>query len=313
VTLQYDGSGNFRVEQVTPATAQQLGIAGIGGLSRWNFPPVSAYSAAVADNGAAISAFNSPLGYLTVTLPSIDTINPGWTLAIANDNNKTAALQVNATNGGHILYPGSGAATGSLQLAAGNYELALVQFDGSNFRLLHITRASAAAIGLTGSACIARWSFPSVSSYSAAPADCGLTLSSYNTPIASLTVTLPSTTAIAAGWSMSFVTDNGKNLTVQVNATSGGQILMPGTRGAQSALTLFHQNYELVTLQFDGSNFRVATTSPATASSNGMFPITGTPSSSTAACQTGQIQFDSNYLYACTAPNTWKRAAWSSF
>ena len=112
---------------------------------------------------------------------------------------------------------------------------------------------------------------------------------------------------------MSFVTDNGKNLTVQVNATSGGQILMPGTRGAQSALTLFHQNYELVTLQFDGSNFRVATTSPATASSNGMFPITGTPSSSTAACQTGQIQFDSNYLYACTAPNTWKRAAWSSF
>src|SRR5205814_8257053 len=75
LTLQYDGSGNFRVEQVTPATAQRLGIAGIGGLSRWRFPSVSAYSAGLADNGAAISAFNSPLGFLTVTLPSANTIN----------------------------------------------------------------------------------------------------------------------------------------------------------------------------------------------------------------------------------------------
>jgi hypothetical protein len=98
-----------------------------------------------------------------------------------------------------------------------------------------------------------------------------------------------------------------------VNATAGGQILLPGTRGAQSALTLYHQNYEQVTLQFDGSNFRVATMSPATASSNGMFPPTATPASSSAACQTGQIEFDSNYLYACTAPNTWKRTALSTF
>jgi hypothetical protein len=44
-----------------------------------------------------------------------------------------------------------------------------------------------------------------------------------------------------------------------------------------------------------------------------MFPATGTPASSAASCQTGQIQFDSNYLYACTAPNTWKRTAWSTF
>jgi hypothetical protein len=313
VTLQYDGTGNFRVEQVTPATAQQLGLAGIGGITRWVFPSVSAYSAAVIDNGSAISAFNSPLAFLSVTLPSVNTINPGWTLAVANDNGKTAALQVNPTNGGHILFPGSGTAAGSVQLAAGNYEMALVQFDGSNFRVLQVSPVSAAAIGLSGTTCLPRWNFPSVSTYGASPADCGLTLSNYNTPIASLTVTLPSTTAISAGWSMSFVTDNGKSLTVQVNAASGGQILLPGTRGAQSALTLFHQNYELVTLQFDGSNFRIETTSPATASANGMFPAIGTPATSSAACQTGQLQFDSNYLYACTAPNTWKRTALSSF
>ena len=298
---------------MTPATAQQLGLAGIGGISRWAFPSVSAYSAGVADNGTAISAYNSPLAYLTVTLPQTNAINTGWTLAIANDNGKTAAVQVNATTGGHILYPGGGGGVTSLQLAAGNYENAVLQFDGSNFRLMHITPASAASIGLSGGTCTPKWSFPSVSAYSAGPADCGTTLSSYNTPIASLTVTLPSTSGIAAGWTMGFATDAGKSLTVQVNGTGGGNILLPGTRGAQSSMTLYGQNYELVTVQFDGSNFRVASASPATASANGMFPTTGTPASSSAQCQTGQIEFDSNYLYACTAPNTWKRAAWSSF
>ena len=27
----------------------------------------------------------------------------------------------------------------------------------------------------------------------------------------------------------------------------------------------------------------------------------------------GQVEADSNYLYFCTAPNNWKRSAWSSF
>lgn len=313
VTLQYDGNGDFRVEQVTPATAQQLGLAGIGGLSRWRFPSVSAYSAGLADNGTAISALNSPLGYLTVTLPPANTLNMGWTLAIANDNGKLASVQVNATNGGKILYPGSGASVTSLQLASGDYETAVLQFDGSNFRVLQLTPASAAAIGLRGGTCTAKWDFPAVSTYAAGPTDCGSVISSFNSPISSLTVTLPSTTAIAAGWSMSFASDNNKALTMQVNATSGGNLLIPGTRGAQSALTLYGGNYELVQLEFDGSNFRIMSATPATASSNGMFPATGTPASSSAACQTGQIQFDASYLYACTAPNAWKRSAWSSF
>lgn len=313
VTLQYDGSGNFRVEQVTPATARQLGLAGTGGLSRWEFPAASAYNAAVSDNGAAISAFNSPLAYLTVTLPPTTALNPGWTLAISNDNGKTASVQTNATSGGKILYPGSGAGVTSLPLAPGDYEMAVLQFDGSNFRVLRLTPASAAAVGARGSGCVAKWSFPAVSTYAAGPTDCGTTISNFNSPIASLTVTLPPTAAIAAGWMMSFASDNGKALTVQVNGASGGSILMPGTRGAQGALTLYGGNYELATLQFDGSNFRVMAATPATASANGMFPASGTPASSSAACQTGQIEFDSNYLYACTAPNTWKRSALSSF
>jgi len=126
-------------------------------------------------------------------------------------------------------------------------------------------------------------------------------------------VTLPSTTAIAAGWTMNFASDNTKTMTVQVNGTSGGHILLPGTRGSQSSMTLGGGNYEMLQLQFDGSNFRVMSASPVTESANGMLPAVGTPASSSAACQTGQIEFDSLYLYACTASNTWKRAAWSSF
>jgi hypothetical protein len=313
VTLQYDGSDNFRVEQMTPATAQQLGFAGSGGLTRWSFPAVSAYGAAVADNGNVVSAFNSPLGYLTVTLPSSTTLNAGWTIAVANDNSKVAAAQIASGDSAKIVYPGSGATVTSLQLVAGNYELAVLQFDGSNFRLMQVTPATSAAIGLSGGTCVAKWNFPSVSSYDATAADCGSVISAYNSPISSLTVTLPSGTAIPIGWSMGFATDNGKSLTVQVNGTSGGQILMPGTRGAQSSLTLYGQNYEYLNLEFDGSNFRIVSMTPASASANGMFPATGTPASSGAACQTGQLEADSNYLYFCTAPNTWKRSAWSSF
>jgi hypothetical protein len=312
-TLQYDGGGGFRVEQVTPATAQQLGIAGMGGLSRWSFPSASAYTATVADNGNAISAYNSPAAYLTVTLPAASALNPGWTLAIANDNGKVAAVQTASGDSARILYPGSGAAVASLQLAAGNYEQAVLMFDGSNFRVMRLTPATAAALGVPGTGCTAKWNFPSVSAYSATLADCGSSISAYNSPIGSLTVTLPSTTAIQAGWSMGFATDNGKTLTVQVNGTSGGQILVAGTRGAQSSLTLYGQNYEYLKLAFDGSNFRVEQLTPASASANGMFPATGTPATSSAQCQTGQLEADSNYLYFCTAPSTWKRAAWSSF
>jgi hypothetical protein len=313
LTLQYDGSGNFRVEQVTPATAQQLGLAGIGGISRWSFPSVSAYAAGVADNGTAISAYNSSLGYLTVTLPASTAINTGWTIAIANDNAKVAAVQTASGDSARILYPGSGATIASLQLVAGNYEQAVLQFDGSNFRLIQVTPATSASIGLSGVGCTTKWNFPSVSSYSATAADCGSAISAYNSPISSLTVTLPSTTAIPVGWSMGFATDNGKSLTVQVNGASGGQILLPGTRGAQSSLTLYGQNYEYLQLEFDGSNFRIAAVTPATSSANGMFPATATPATSSAACQTGQLEADSNYLYFCISPNSWKRSAWSSF
>jgi hypothetical protein len=274
LVLQYDGSGNFRVVETTPATVQAIGIVGAAGISRWSFPVVSTYDATVADNGNAVSSFNSPASYMTVTLPSITAIPLGWTLALATDNNKTMSAQVNGTTGGHILYPGSGAAAESVALASGNYEFLTLQFDGSNFRVTGATPATAALIGVAGS-----------------------------------------TTAIGAGWTIGFSTDNGKSLAVQVNGVSGGSILEPagGGTSTSSVALAAGQNYEFLQLRFDGTNFRVTDATPQTLNTLGGLISPGTPVSSSAACNFGQLQADGNYIYFCAAPNAWKRAALSSF
>ena len=41
-------------------------------------------------------------------------------------------------------------------------------------------------------------------------------------------------------------------------------------------------------------------------------PLT-TPATSSAPCTPGQMEDDANYHYVCTAPNTWKRSALTSF
>lgn len=315
MVLQYDGSGNFRVVGATPATAQAIGMIGAASLSHWSFPSTSAYNATVADNGNVVSSNNSPTSYMAVTLPPITAIPMGWTMGLASDNGKTMSVQVNGASGGHILYPGSGSSVTSASLAAGNYELLVLRFDGANFRVTEATPATAALIGVAGSTPdINRWNFPSAATYSAGQSDNGDALSSYNTS-AGLTITLPSTTAISAGWTMGFATDNGKSLSVQVNGVSGGSILEPARGGAAaSSITLAAgQNYEFLQLRFDGSNFRITSATPQTINDLGGLISLGTPSSSTATCNAGQLQADSNYLYFCTAPNTWKRAALSAF
>jgi hypothetical protein len=315
VVLQYDGGGNFRVEQATPATAQQLGLAGIGGISRWLFPSASAYSATVADNGAAIVSSNSPLSYMAVTLPPTTAITAGWTIAVVQDGLKTNSVQVNATSGGHIRYPGGGAAQTALSLAVGNYEYAVLQYDGAgNFRVATISPASATSLAMPGMAGISRWSFPASSAYTATVADNGSAISSFNSPGAGTTVTLPATSTIGPGWTLGVATDNGKTMTVEVNG-GGEKILVPGTLGAETALTLSSNTsgYELGVLQFDGTNFRLVSATPLTANATGMGMLIGTPATSSAACQTGAFETDGVYLYLCTALNTWKRAALSSF
>jgi hypothetical protein len=311
LVLQYDGSGNFRVVDATPATAQAIGMIGAGGISRWSFPAVSAYPAAVADNGSVLSSFNSPLSFFAVTLPPTTAISMGWTVGIASDSNKTASVQVNGTSGGHILFPGSAATATSASLASGNYELLVLQFDGNNFRVVEATPATATQIGLSGNAPgINRWSFPSVTTYAASQSDNGNAVSSYNTPTSSLIVTLPSTTSIGTGWTMGFATDNSKTMAVQVNGAAGEKILVPRGGGTSSnSITLaVGQNYEFLSLQFDGANFRVVSATPQTLNNLGGLISSGSPASSSA-CTANQITHDSEFLYICTATNTWKRVA----
>ncbi|HVH76753.1 MAG TPA: glycosyl hydrolase family 28-related protein [Stellaceae bacterium] len=315
LVLQYDGSGDFRVVEASPATLQGLGAIGSASLSHWSFPAASAYQATAADNGNVVSSFNSPLSYMTVTLPSATGALPmGWTIGIASDSGKTTSVTVNGVSGGHILYPGSGAMTTSVSLAAGNYELLVLRYDGSNFRVTEATPATATLIGMTGAAPgVNRWNFPAVTTYSATQSDSGNALSSYNAA-GGLSVTLPNRTTIQPGWIMGFATDNGEPLTVKTFA--GGRHILEPAAGGTSASTLSlaaGQNYEYAVLQFDGSNYRIVSLTPQSLNALGGLVTPGTPASSGAACNTGQLQADSNYLYFCTAPNTWKRAALSSF
>ncbi|MBV9202794.1 MAG: hypothetical protein JOY83_24280, partial [Alphaproteobacteria bacterium] len=250
-----------------------IGMIGAAAISHWSFPTVSSYAATVADNGNVVSSLNSTLPYLAVTLPSTTMLTMGWTIGIATDGNKTAAAQVNPTSGGHILFPGSGATVTSASLASANYELLVLQFDGSNFRVVDMTPATATLLGVSGSAPgINRWSFPAVTTYVASQSDSGNSLSSYNSSASSLNVTLPATTSISPGWMMGFATDNSKAMAIQVNGTAGGSILYPaGASGtAGSSVTLAAINYEFLALQFDGSNFRIVSITPRSASALGM-------------------------------------------
>ena len=215
-----------------------------------------------------------------------------------------------------ISYPGSGATQSSLALAAGNYEHAVLQYDGAgNFRVVAITPASAARLAMPGTSAISRWSFPAVNAYAATAADNGSAISSFNAPGAGATVTLPAVSTIAQGWTIGVATDAGKTMTVAVSGGAGEKILIPGTLGAKTSLALSTNTagYELAILQFDGSNFRILSATPLTANVNGLAMLIGTPTSSSAACQTGAMETDGAYLYLCAVPNTWKRSAWSSF
>jgi len=307
LVLQYDGSGNFRVVDATPETAQAIGMIGTGGISHWSFPAVSAYAAA--DNGNVVSSLNSPLSFFAVTLPSTTAIPMGWTIGIASDSNKTASVQVNGASGGRIVFPGSGAIATSASLASGNYELLVLQFDGSNFRVVEAIPATATRIGISGNAPgINRWSFPAVGTCAASQSDNGNAVSNYNTPISPLIVNLPATTSIGSGWIMGFATDNGKTMTVQVNGAAGEKILIPAGGGVSSnSINLaVGQNYEYAILQFDGSNFRVVAATPQTLNNLGGLITASSPASSSA-CTTNQITHDGSFLYICTATNTWKR------
>jgi hypothetical protein len=319
--VQSDGN-NWRVTSVSRNTRLANGFEPPSWPSRWLYPASSGYAAMLADNGNVISSYNAA-GGLTVTLPSTTGLPNGWAMAFATDNGHGLTLQTNAVSGGKILFPGSGALVTSVAMAQGfpgqvAYEYMVVQYDnngaGSNFRIVAATPATAAALNMLGMAGIDRWTFPSGSTaYIATAADNGNMVSSSASPSSFMAVTLPLTTALSPGWTIGIMCDNNKTMSVQVANGSTGNILLPGSMGSVTSFSLKTQSLESAVLQYDGQNFRLMSMTPVSLSLlGGLVPI-GTPASSAAACQQGAVESDASYFYVCTAANTWKRAALSSF
>ncbi len=315
--LQSDGN-NWRVLAASRSTALQNGFEAPPWPSRWLYPSTSGYAATAADNGNTLSSYNTA-GGLTVTLPSTSGLGNGWTMGFATDNGHGLTVQTNATAGGHIVFPGSGALENSVAMAGGfpgqvAYEAMVIQYDGTgNFRILSATPATADQLQMLGTSGINRYSFPSGSTaYNATFADNGNMISSANSPSSFMAVTLPATTTLSPGFMIGIQCDDGKTMSVQTNGGGVG-ILLPGTLGAVASFSLKTQSLENAVLQFDGQYFRLVSMTPQSLSSLGGLLPQGTPASSGAACQTGTLEYNSNYLYLCTAPNTWKRAPWSSF
>ena len=313
--LVSDGT-QYRLTSATRNTRTANGIESRDWPGNWLYPATPGYAATIADNGTVLSSFNTANG-LTVTLPPTTSLPSGWSMGFTTDNDKGLTVEVNATNGGLILYPKAQAAgVATLSLAGNRFEFVMLQYDGGgNFRVLQATPATAQAVGMAGPGGIGRWVFPAESAYTANLDDNGAAISSFNSPLSYMAVTLPPVSAISAGWTIGIASDNNKANSVQVEGGAGEKILVPGTLGARSSLSLSTNTsgYELVVLQFDGSNFRIVSATPLSGNASGMSVLIGTPASSSAACQTGALQSDGLYLYFCSAPNTWKRAALSSF
>ena len=77
-----------------------ISVQGTGSRPQWMFPTTTTYTAAPVDDGLAISSYNAPGSSMTVTLPPVSTVNPGWSLAVATDNDK--GMIVTAPTGKYI-------------------------------------------------------------------------------------------------------------------------------------------------------------------------------------------------------------------
>ena len=191
------------------------------------------------------SNFTEPLGGLVAGAPPPST------------NTAPAAYII---DGGRVLL--------SYLIGGSNYQTATLSSDGSNYRVVSASTETRLHNGAT-SGYPARTLFPGGPGYQATQADNGYVITSGATA-GGLTVTLPPTTAIAAGWTVRFNRDGGRLMIVQTNATSGGAIAFPG--GTTNSLELAPHNYEFVELQYDGAVYRVVAISPATA---GLIGVSG--------------------------------------
>ena len=151
-------------------------VIGSGSRSRWSFPSVASYTTAPIDDGLNISSYNAPGTSMTVTLPAIGSVNPGWTMGFATDNGK--GMTIIAPSGAILAGVKS---VSSIVLGPGNYENVALQSDGNNWRIISSTRNTRLVNGFDPPPWPSNWLYPSTSGYAATLGDNGNTLSSFNT------------------------------------------------------------------------------------------------------------------------------------
>src|SRR3954452_4850846 len=106
--LESDGN-NFRVVTGTRNTLATNGLQSRDWPGNWLYPSTPGYAAVLGDNGTVVSSYNTDAG-LTVSLPPTTDLPSGWSMGFATDQGKVVSVQVNPTDGGHILYPLANAA-----------------------------------------------------------------------------------------------------------------------------------------------------------------------------------------------------------
>jgi hypothetical protein len=171
---------------------------------------------------------------------------------------------VNSAPSAYILDGGRVLAT--YLVGGSDYQTATLSTDGANYRVVSASAETRLHNGAT-TGFPARTIFPSGPGYQATQADNGYAITSGATS-SGLTVTLPPTTSIAAGWTVRLNRDGGRAMIVQVNGTSGGAIAFPG--GTKSSIELARYDYEYLILQYDGAVYRVIGISPASATFVGL-------------------------------------------
>lgn len=118
----------------------------------------------------------------------------------------------------------------------------------------------------------AGWEFPASASYSASSSDNGKILGSDNAPGATITISLPNPATVGAGWLMGFSEGNGRGLVLNA---PGGVYILAGLKSNTSLTVPSNTNYEFLTLQSDGTNFRLLSATSKTTWANGFTPTPG--------------------------------------
>lgn len=110
--------------------------------------------------------------------------------------------------------------------------------------------------------------FPTGSLYTAGAGDNGKILASDNvTPSGTIEVDLPSPATVGAGWQMGFSEGGGRGITIVPPAS---KYILAGQKTLTTLSVPTQTNYEYLTLQSDGTNYRLLSVTDLTALANGL-------------------------------------------